>query len=171
MILDNVPWTWNCFLVTMTPHQIQVDLGLHSILTNLAATQPAWDSSLCPTARWSKRKMYPLKCSQCISSLNQIVVVKLICFHFLGSRSVRLKLVKNTSTFSMKKNTFTFMINKNTFTMNKNTFTFSAPTSSVGRKAVRRERLQPRKLLKRLPLLRRLQNPSKVYFDVYSDTI
>ena len=100
--------------------------------------------------------------------LNYIVIVKLICFHFLGSRSERLKLGKNTSIVSMKKNTFTFMINKNTFTftMNKNTFTFSALTSSVGRKAVRRERLQPRKLLKRLPLLRRLQNPSKVYFDV-----
>jgi len=27
-----------------------VDVGLHGILTNLAATQPAWDSSLCPTA-------------------------------------------------------------------------------------------------------------------------
>ena len=67
----------------------------------------------------------------------------------------------------MNKNTFTFMIIKNTFTFteNKNTFTFSAPTSSAGRKAVRRERLQPRKLLKRLPLLRKLQNPSKVYFD------
>ena len=92
MVLDNVPWTWTRFLVTMTPHQIQVDLGLHSILTNLAATQPAWDSSLCPTARWSKRKMYPLKCSRYTSCLNQIVIVKLICFHFLGSRSERLKL-------------------------------------------------------------------------------
>ena len=92
MVLDNVPWTWNCFLVTMTPHQIQVDLGLHSILTNLAATQPAWDSSLCPTARWSKRKIYLLKCSRCTSCLNWIVIVKHICFHFLGSGSERLKL-------------------------------------------------------------------------------
>jgi len=36
-----------------------VDVGLHSILTNLAASQPAWDSSLCPTAsahleRWEE---------------------------------------------------------------------------------------------------------------------
>jgi len=36
-----------------------VDGGLHSILTNLAATQPDWDSSLCPTAsahlvRWEE---------------------------------------------------------------------------------------------------------------------
>merc|ERR1712076_35714 len=38
-----------------------VDVGLHGILTNLAATQPAWDSSLCPTAsahlvRWEARQ-------------------------------------------------------------------------------------------------------------------
>merc|ERR1712013_232899 len=37
----------------------EVDGGLHSILTNLAATQPDWDSSLCPTAsahlvRWEE---------------------------------------------------------------------------------------------------------------------
>ena len=32
----------------------QVDAGLHSIITNLEATQPAWDSSLCPTARSSE---------------------------------------------------------------------------------------------------------------------
>jgi len=36
-----------------------VDVGLHGILTNLAATQPAWDSSKCPTAsahlvRWEE---------------------------------------------------------------------------------------------------------------------
>jgi len=36
-----------------------VDAGLHSIITNLEATQPAWDSSLCPTAsahlvRWEE---------------------------------------------------------------------------------------------------------------------
>jgi len=36
-----------------------VDVGLHGILTNLAATQPAWDSSLCPVAsahllRWEE---------------------------------------------------------------------------------------------------------------------
>jgi len=36
-----------------------VDVGLHGILTNLVATQPAWDSSLCPTAsahlvRWEE---------------------------------------------------------------------------------------------------------------------
>ena len=36
-----IQWWWIC----------QVDVGLHGILTNLAATQPAWDSSLCPTAR------------------------------------------------------------------------------------------------------------------------
>ena len=34
----------------------QVDAGLHSIITNLEATQPAWDSSLCPTARSSLNK-------------------------------------------------------------------------------------------------------------------
>jgi len=36
-----------------------VDVGLHGILTNLAATQPAWDSALCPVAsahllRWEE---------------------------------------------------------------------------------------------------------------------
>ena len=35
----------------------QVDAGLHSIITNLEATQPAWDSSLCPTARSSKTNL------------------------------------------------------------------------------------------------------------------
>ena len=42
-----IQWWWIC----------QVDVGLHGILTNLAATQPAWDSSLCPTARSLKNHM------------------------------------------------------------------------------------------------------------------